>query len=38
MFLAAGWVGAVLVALASAVYPIWRMNRADAVAAVRTGG
>jgi putative ABC transport system permease protein len=37
-FLAAGWIGAVAVALASGVYPIWCMNRADAVAAVRTGG
>ena len=31
-------VGAVVVALAAGLYPIWRMNRADAIAAVRTGG
>ena len=30
-------VGAVLLAVLSGLYPIWRMNRLDAVAAVRTG-
>jgi ABC-type lipoprotein release transport system permease subunit len=29
--------GAVALALAAGLYPIWRMNRLDAVAAVRTG-
>ena len=33
-----GWLGAVAVALLAGVYPVWRMNRADAIAAVRTGG
>jgi putative ABC transport system permease protein len=37
-FLAWGWAGAVVVALIAGVYPVWRMNRADAIAAVRTGG
>ena len=32
------WVGAILVALLAGLYPIWRMNRSDAIAAVRTGG
>ena len=33
------WVplGAVLLAVGAGLYPIWRMNRLDAVAAVRTG-
>jgi putative ABC transport system permease protein len=38
VFLAWGWLGAVTVALLAGVYPVWRMNRADAIAAVRTGG
>jgi len=29
---------AVLVTLAAGVYPVWRMNRTDAVRAIRTGG
>jgi ABC-type antimicrobial peptide transport system permease subunit len=33
----AGWAGAVLVAVLAGLYPIWRMNRGNAVAAVRTG-
>ncbi len=33
----AGWGGAVVVAVLAALYPIWRMNRGNAVAAVRTG-
>jgi putative ABC transport system permease protein len=32
------WLAAVLVSLLAGLYPIWRMNRADAIAAVRTGG
>jgi len=32
------WLGAVGVSLLAGVYPVWRMNRADAIAAVRTGG
>jgi len=36
-FLAFSLVGAVLLALAAGLYPIWRMNRFDAVRAVRTG-
>lgn len=32
-----GWSGAIVVALLAGLYPIWRMNRGDAVAAVRTG-
>jgi putative ABC transport system permease protein len=31
------WLGAVAVSLLAGVYPVWRMNRADAIAAVRTG-
>ena len=33
------WVplGALLLTLLAGLYPIWRMNRLDAVAAVRTG-
>jgi putative ABC transport system permease protein len=38
VYLAWGWAGAVIVTLAAGVYPVWRMNRADAIAAVRTGG
>ncbi len=38
VYLAWGWIGAVLVALCAGLYPVWRMNRADAIAAVRTGG
>ncbi len=34
---AAGWGGAIVVALLAGLYPIWRMNRGNAVAAVRTG-
>ena len=30
-------VGAVVLALLAGVYPVWRMNRLDAVRAVRTG-
>jgi putative ABC transport system permease protein len=37
-YAASAWIGAVLIALAAGLYPIWRMNRADAIAAVRTGG
>jgi putative ABC transport system permease protein len=37
-FLPAGWIGAIGVALLAGVYPIWRMNRGDAIAAVRLGG
>ncbi len=33
----AGWGGAIAVALLAGLYPIWRMNRGNAVAAVRTG-
>jgi putative ABC transport system permease protein len=33
-----GALGAVVVALFAGLYPIWRMNRSDAIAAVRTGG
>jgi len=33
----AGWAGATLVAVLAGLYPIWRMNRGNAVAAVRTG-
>lgn len=36
-WLVAGWGGAIVVALLAGLYPIWRMNRGDAVAAVRTG-
>ena len=38
LYAPAAWIGAVLVALLAGLYPIWRMNRADAIAAVRTGG
>jgi len=33
-----GWLGAIAVSLLAGAYPVWRMNRADAIAAVRTGG
>ena len=32
-----GFLGAVSVALLASLYPIWRMNRTDAVRSVRTG-
>jgi len=32
-----GFLGAVIVALLASLYPIWRMNRTDAVRSVRTG-
>jgi len=38
IWLPLGWGGAVLVGVLAGVYPIWRMNRNDAIAAVRLGG
>lgn len=37
-YLPAGLLGAIVVALLAGLYPIWRMNRNDAIAAVRLGG
>ena len=37
MWFLAAWLGALVVALLAGIYPIWRMNRGDAIAAVRTG-
>jgi putative ABC transport system permease protein len=34
-FVALGWGGAIAVTLLAGIYPIWRMNRNDAIAAVR---
>ncbi|NUP97413.1 MAG: ABC transporter permease [Planctomycetaceae bacterium] len=38
IFLPLGFAGAVLVSLAAGLYPVWRMHRNDAIAAVRLGG
>jgi putative ABC transport system permease protein len=38
VFLPLGWAGAIVVAVLAGLYPIWRMNRNDAIAAVRLGG
>ena len=37
MWFAIAWLGALATALLAGIYPIWRMNRGDAIAAVRTG-
>ena len=37
LWLAAAWTGGLALTLLSGLYPIWRMNRFDAVRAVRTG-
>ncbi len=38
IWLPLGWGGAIVVGVLSGLYPIWRMNRNDAIAAVRLGG
>lgn len=38
IFLPLGFAGAVAVSLAAGLYPVWRMHRNDAIAAVRLGG